>query len=376
MFINFWYAAALSAELIDRPLAVRMLGQNFVLFRDPAGTPHCLSNVCVHRYGPLAAGWLREGRIVCPYHGWEFDGAGRCQRIPSLGPDAGPPPTRARVDAYPTCERYGIVFVFLGDLPEAERPPLMPVPEWGDPAWRCTVNAFEIGANYQRLVENALDFAHAEFVHFVGRKGMDPGYRVPDYEIVEHDWGATAAASFPRQARGLWRYFSDPEATTRASNTFHGPAQFVTRIRIDERMWTWQYVFETPIDEYRTRSFLLNARNFFTSALFDRISDRRNAAIVREDQAILERLEPALPAEAATADLSVRTDAIQFAYRRRLQQWQQRGWRIDAEALHRERPGARLQVLPSPARRESGNWVFDTVPLCSADRGVESAAGR
>jgi phenylpropionate dioxygenase-like ring-hydroxylating dioxygenase large terminal subunit len=213
---------------------------------------------------------------------------------------------------------------------------------------------------HRRLVENALDFAHAEFVHFVGRRGAEPGYRVPDYGIVEHDWGATAEVSFPRQARGLWRHFSNPDATTRASNTFHGPAQFVTRIRIDE---------------YRTRSFLLNARNFFTSRLFDRISDRRKTAIVREDQAILERLEPALALEGTTAGLSVRTDAIQLAYRRRLDEWQAGGWRIDAAALHRERPGERLHMLPSPGRRETRNWVFDSVPLCGANTGVESAAG-
>jgi nitrite reductase/ring-hydroxylating ferredoxin subunit len=246
MFINLWYAAALAPELRDKPLRVRMLGQNFVLFRDRRGVAHCLANVCVHRCGSLAQGWVSGDRVVCPYHGWEFNGDGQCERIPSLGPDQPAPPGRARVDAYPTVERCGLVFVFLGDLPEAERPPIMPVPEWDDSAWRCTTSAFSIKANYRRLVENALDFGHAEYVHFVGRRGADPAHRVPDYVIRETPWGAGAEVAFPRQAKGLWRFFSDASQETRAGSEFHGPAQFVTRIRIDARMWAWQYVFETP----------------------------------------------------------------------------------------------------------------------------------
>jgi phenylpropionate dioxygenase-like ring-hydroxylating dioxygenase large terminal subunit len=363
VFINFWYAAELAARLGSKPLKRRLLGQNLVLFRDAAGRPHCLSNVCVHRCGSLGQGWVSGDRVVCPYHGWEFDGDGRCARIPSLGPDQQGLPGRARVDAYPTVERYGLVFVFLGDLPEAERPPILEIPEWDDPRWRCRHAVFEIAANYRRLVENALDFGHPEFVHLVGRRGADPGYRVPDYDIHESAWGASAEVAFPRQAKGLWRFFSDADKTTVAGTAFHGPAQFVTRIRIDDRMWAWQYVYETPIDEFRTRTFLVNARNFFLSPLFDSLNDRRNRAIVLEDQAIVEALEPALAMEGATADLSVKADAIQLAYRRRLADWEARGWRIDGERLRAAAPGRALHVIPSPARRDTRNWVFDTVPL-------------
>ena len=374
MFVNFWYAAALSSELGAAPRRVRMLGQHFVLFRDRAGRPHCLANACVHRCGSLAQGWVSGDHVVCPYHGWEFDGEGRCRRIPSLGPDQPTPPGRARVDSYPTVERYGIVFAFLGDLPEAERPPLMPVPEWDDPAWRCTPDVFEVAANYRRLVENALDFGHAEFVHFVGRRGADPAYRVPDYALHETAWGAGAEVAFPRQARGLWRFFSDAAQRTHAGSEYHGPAQFVTRIRIDARMWAWQYVFETPVDELHTRTYLVNARNFFTSRLFDGVNARRNARIVGEDRAIVEQLEPALPSDDAAGDLSVKADAIQLHYRRSLRAWQARGWRIDVERLRAATPGSRLFLVPSPARRESRNWVFDTVPTMAGPATIDGLA--
>ena len=85
MFINFWYPAEQASALGQKPVRVRMLGQNFVLFRDSAGVAHCLSNVCLHRCGSLGDGWVRNDRVVCPYHGWEFNGSGQCERIPSLG---------------------------------------------------------------------------------------------------------------------------------------------------------------------------------------------------------------------------------------------------------------------------------------------------
>lgn len=366
MFINFWYPAEQASAIGTKPVKVRMLGQNFVLFRDDAGRVHCLGNVCPHRCGSLGDGWLSNGRIVCPYHGWEFGGSGQCERIPSLGPGKTPVTGRARVDSYPVQERYGLVFVFLGDLPEAERPPIMEIAEWGDPGWRCTTCVFSLKANYARVVENALDPSHAEFVHFVGRKGRDPDYHMPEYETRESEWGAGMEVRFKTQAGGLFRYFRAGDTETIAGTTFHGPAQFITRIRMNARMSSFQYAFDAPVDEYETRSFLINARNFFRSPLLDGMADRRNRAIIEEDRAVIEKIEPVAPPRGTTSDLSIRPDAIQLIYRRYLRDWESRGWRIDSEAIHRQYPATRLHVIPSPGRRESRNWVFDTVPLVAA----------
>ena len=58
MFINFWYVADESKNITDKPVKKKMLGQNFVLFRDSKGKVHCLSDVCIHRGGSLAGGKL------------------------------------------------------------------------------------------------------------------------------------------------------------------------------------------------------------------------------------------------------------------------------------------------------------------------------
>ncbi|ARN73266.1 aromatic ring-hydroxylating oxygenase subunit alpha [Oceanicoccus sagamiensis] len=363
MFINFWYPAAMAEELKQQPIKVKMLGQNMALFRDGEGRPHCVSNICVHRNASLANGWVQEGKLVCPYHGWQYNGEGKCTYIPSLGPDGQANMPRAQVDAYPVVERYGLLFVFLGDLPENERPPIMPVDEWQQPGWRTTLSEFNQKAYYRRVVENALDFSHPEFVHFVGRKGADPNYSMPDYEIVSHEWGAGSSISFKRQAKGLMKYFRDSGGESEAGTTFWGPHQFVTRIKIDEKMKAYQYAYALPVDEYTLRVFLVSCRSFFLHPWLDRLADYRNGLIAAEDREITEAIEPIIGREGASADLSVKCDAIQLSYRKMLAQWEQNGWRIDTEKMASMYRGKDALMIPGPGRRESKTWVFDTVPM-------------
>ena len=82
------------------------------LFRDGKGAVHCLSDVRVHRGRALSGGWTTERDCVaCPYHGWEFDPDGKVQFTPSRG-EGGEVPERARIDAYPAQERYGMIWVW------------------------------------------------------------------------------------------------------------------------------------------------------------------------------------------------------------------------------------------------------------------------
>jgi vanillate O-demethylase monooxygenase subunit len=70
MLINNWYVAALSSEVTaDKPFGTRMLGCDFVLYRDSAGNAVCLANTCCHRGGALCNGSVASGNVACPYHG-------------------------------------------------------------------------------------------------------------------------------------------------------------------------------------------------------------------------------------------------------------------------------------------------------------------
>jgi phenylpropionate dioxygenase-like ring-hydroxylating dioxygenase large terminal subunit len=198
MYINFWYAMEESKNVSgERPLRVRRLNQDFVMWRDQDGRAHCLHDVCTHRGGSLAGGTVRSGCVQCPYHGWRFQGSGDCEYIPSMGKDHQKIPERSRVDSYPTQEHRGVIFAFLGDLPEEERPPLMHSgdnprkQDYSGPKWRSTALGWDIHTNYERCMENGLDPSHNEFVHpshGYGGKNLDD-YYVPAYDVEHHPWG-------------------------------------------------------------------------------------------------------------------------------------------------------------------------------------------
>ncbi len=121
MYINFWYPIVRSEDLsYDLPAKVRLLGVDLVAFRDQNGDARVLSDTCTHRGASLGGAWSQgntkriiDGCVVCPYHGWEFNGDGECVNIPSIGYGK-KPAARAKVDSYPVQEKYGIVFAFTG----------------------------------------------------------------------------------------------------------------------------------------------------------------------------------------------------------------------------------------------------------------------
>jgi phenylpropionate dioxygenase-like ring-hydroxylating dioxygenase large terminal subunit len=378
MFINFWYAAEWSKNLAEKPLKRQIIGQDFVLFRDEGGVAHCLANTCAHRGGSLGNGRVVDGDVECPYHGWRFKGDGVCSRIPAIGKSK-KPISRARVDSYPVQEKYGLIFTFLGDLPEDERPPLMEVTQWDDPDYRFTFFDNTMQANYGLAMENGVDSSHTEFVHspLMGFRGADrPNgeYLAPYGEILERGkWGGEMGAEYPPGA-GWGKFRStatkllglDKKFTgIHVDSAYWGPNSLDTSIYLSKtsNMHIPQYLWETPIDENTTRMFLVGGRNFMMSPLFDRFDRSRNIKIAQQDAAILENVKPGRPPESPTDVLFVKPDGILAHLEASRKKWEAMGWRIDLQKIREHPPGQKQFVIPSPGRRQSGQWVYDTVPL-------------
>jgi phenylpropionate dioxygenase-like ring-hydroxylating dioxygenase large terminal subunit len=370
MFINFWYPAEWSEQLADQPLKRRMLGQDFVLFRDSGGTARCMSNTCVHRGGSLAGGKIKGDCVECPYHGWQFDGEGHCHRIPSLGP-AARIPGRVRVDAYPTEERYGIVFAFLGNLPEQKRPPIMDIPEYGQPGWHVTRQEFPGDADFRRQLENSLDPAHNEFVHPThGFSGARADYRVPELKLEDAEWGSGFMTTYfsPPLKDEKMKYASGraEDAVIEAGTFHHGPCTLCTRIHPTSEVFIHQHAFKVPIDENQVRTFLVQTRNFLLGAEHDERFYERNKVVQSQDAEVLGDLNPELTPESNNHELLMPADQAVARYREKLLEWETRGWRIDADTVERQRKSV-AYAIPSPARREHPKgWVLDAVPTLPA----------
>ncbi len=162
---NGWFIVAASDELEPGTItAVHYFGRDLVLFRTEAGVAHLTGAYCAHLGAHLAVGGRVEGeRIVCPFHGWCYEGeSGRCVEVPY----AERVPPRAAVRAYPTIERNGMIWAWFhleGKPPFYDVPE---VPELADPAWsEPFVADFVIDTVCQEMAENNHDPAHFQFVH-------------------------------------------------------------------------------------------------------------------------------------------------------------------------------------------------------------------
>ncbi|MXZ29179.1 MAG: aromatic ring-hydroxylating dioxygenase subunit alpha [Gammaproteobacteria bacterium] len=369
MFINFWYPAVESGKLEDKPLKRRMLGQDFVLWRDEEGRAHCLSNTCCHRGGSLGDGLVADSCVQCPYHGWRFNGDGQCVRVPSIGMKT-KPPGRARVDSYPATERYGLVFCFLGDLDASERPPILEIPEWGQEGWSSTIQSFEWNIDYKRSIENGLDPAHNEFVHDThGMKGEDENYKVSDLDIRETDWGTGffhKTFAPPLADKKMHEASGRNKAhTIDVGAGHHGPASKWTNINPTPVMHIYQYLFECPIDEDNTWIILINMRNFMLEDIYDETMMERNQYVATQDRDILLNLHPRITPRVNTKELFTPSDYPIGRYREWLKEWEARGWRIDLDKV-REQERHTAFAIPSPERRRKKGWVIDPIPLMPA----------
>ena len=378
MFIkNHWYAVEFGAEVADAPVLARVHGHDLVLWRSPDGTVNAQSDLCVHRGGSLAGGAVVGGCIRCPYHGWRYDADGACVEIPANRKGL-PIPRKARVDAYPCIERYGFVWVFLGDLP-AESRPAVPVLDGLEehtglkaPGYRAVCGDFTWNANYDRVLENAVDVAHTPFVHS-GSFGNAERPEIEDFELQEdhrngHLASVTATVELePPRPSGLWKFVSGKDRQpVRTTTGFYPPnvSMLIVRLPLGEiRIFT----AAVPRDEHVTVSKFAMLRTFFTGGWADKNSIQRTIKIFNEDRPTVEGQRPELLPFDLSAELHVKSDSIQLAYRRWRSEQIDKGWGLTT--LRDEQAQRAAAVIPSPGRSSdpetAGAWVFPTVEEAS-----------
>jgi vanillate O-demethylase monooxygenase subunit len=275
---NTWYVAAWSAEVGDRPLGRTLLDERVVLFRDAEGGIAALTDRCPHRLAPLSLGECVNGHIRCGYHGLEFDAAGRCVNVP--GQDIIPP--TARVARFPAVERYGMVWLWMGDPALADEAQLPVVRKHGEPGWGLLDGGYQHHrANYRIEIENLMDPAHTTFLHkqTIGNpNAKNEPVKVKRVDeagekgIVAYRWlENTPPSPFDRQGMS----FAGDEKVDRAQFfCFFLPSVSLVQIvsmpaglehtdeNMDKGMRTFSYKFLTPESDGATHFFWLHLRNY------------------------------------------------------------------------------------------------------------------
>ena len=205
--VNDWHAVAHVRDLVtDELYRATLLEEDIVMWRSDEGV-EVWRDQCPHRGARLSLGRVGSGRVICPYHGLEFAPGGRCVRVPSR--PGYEPPARAHATTYRVCERYGIVWVSLGD-PAHD---LFPFPEADTAGYRVYYGGrYACDTSAPRAIENFLDLAHFPFVH-PGILGEEPHTAVADYHaeittdgLVAHGcraWQPNPMNTSARESQGV-----------------------------------------------------------------------------------------------------------------------------------------------------------------------------
>jgi phenylpropionate dioxygenase-like ring-hydroxylating dioxygenase large terminal subunit len=172
-FRRYWLPAMLSERLPEpdgAPVAVKLLGERLVAFRDTQGRVGLMQEFCPHRRVSLVYGRNEDCGLRCVFHGWKFDADGRVVETPTeLNPNFG---EKIRVTAYPTREAGGIVWTYMGR--EAEPPPFPDFHFTKLPANHVLGYHYRQECNYLQGVEADIDISHPSFLHSpIGKAPID-----------------------------------------------------------------------------------------------------------------------------------------------------------------------------------------------------------
>ena len=297
---NAWYVAALSPDVERNLKPVKLLSQAIVLYRTQDGKAVALEDACPHRKLPLSMGRIKGDAVECGYHGLTFDCSGQCihaptqQRIPPF----------ALVRSYPVRDKYGLVWVWMGEPGRAFESEILEIEHYGNPAWHTTQgDSLACRCNYLWLADNLLDPSHVAWVHrssFAGAGTDDTALETtasstgvissrwlldqpppPFYApLVKFNGNADRLQHYeiryPALAVNMGIY---APAGKGGPGMVHGPDNYVMV----------SYHFLTPIDDDNTQYFWLQHRN---TDPYDEGITARNAAGARaaflEDRVILE----------------------------------------------------------------------------------------
>src|SRR5438309_11279970 len=164
---QYWLPAMLSSEIPSPdsdPLRVMLLGEQLIGFRDTNGKVGLVASHCPHRGASLFFGRNEEAGLRCVYHGWKFDVAGNCIDMPNE-PAESDFKHKVKAVAYPTRERGGIVWVYMGPRSGADVPPLPDLEGNMLEADQTGIGIFQRECNWMQALEGDIDTAHVGFLH-------------------------------------------------------------------------------------------------------------------------------------------------------------------------------------------------------------------
>ena len=247
---NYWYLVEWADQLkVGEIKPVKIWRQAIAVYRDTQGRLHALENACPHKGVELHRGQVQGANLACPYHGWEFNGAGKCVNIPYFPKNQKLPCAQAR--SYPVQEKYGILWIFPGEpsLANSRQPPA--IPEYDDPEWFIVRIPGRFQAHFSICNENTMDVFHG-FLHKELQGWFDPvllnlqqteSEVCADYQVSYQGW-LTKFIGIGKQGKGV---------TTRTVSIHYQYPHYHSSLEAVSSL----YLMRLPMEPTLTRSFSL-----------------------------------------------------------------------------------------------------------------------
>ena len=291
MIPNQWYVILESREVKNnKPVGFTRLGEKMVAWRLANGEIVVQSDICPHRGAALHQGEIKNGNIMCPFHGFEYDSSGACRLIPANGKNSVPPKI-FQIKTYPSRERHGYIFVWYGE--QRDSYPDLPVFEELENGGFSFADYKERWAvHYTRAIENQLDVFHLPFPHktTIGRGNRT----VADGPIVKLDGDEMQIWVFNREDNdGTAKRASELKEPTRpAFLHFRFPHLWQNHISEDMRIT----VYFTPIDENNTMMYTRYYQRFLKIPVLGRfvswLTSIFSIVILHQDKRVVEKQIP------------------------------------------------------------------------------------
>jgi phenylpropionate dioxygenase-like ring-hydroxylating dioxygenase large terminal subunit len=317
--LSEWYVIGWSHEIVRGAiLARRALDRDLVLWRSSNSKLHCWLDLCIHRGAKLSLGIIQNCEtggagdcLICPYHGWKYAESGLCIGIPSQ-PDL-EPPAKARAQIFQVEERYGAIWVCLGESAAG-----LPEFQIGESVGFRTLHAgpYKFRALGPRLVENFLDVAHLGIVHD-GVLGNATRSVIEDYEVVMGRFGPEA------EEIRLWQ--PNPDGTgagafIRYRYQVHAPLTASLIKLADQSEKRFGILAQVmPVGDEWSEMRMIMALNYaqeIPDCDLIAFQDR----VVEQDRVIVESQRPELVPLDLQSELHLRSDRMAIAYRRWLRE--------------------------------------------------------
>ena len=310
---NLWYPVLESREIGRKPVAFERLGQKLAFWRTDDGMPHAHPDRCPHLGASLSHGKVSQDRLVCPFHGFEFDAKGQCRHIPANGRQ-GKIPKGMEVESFPLREAHGLIWLWLGKARETY-PPLPYFPEL-ESGWRYGTVTADWPAHYTRAIENQLDVAHLAFVHKTtigagGRSFVDGPY-------VEAD--ASGIKVWVTNSRDEGQQHSSQDELAKTASLKEPGLHFlfpgVWLLNISPRMKN--FIAFVPVNERETRYYVRvyhRINNPLLAKIYELLVGLSNRFILDQDRRVVVTQTP-LDSSQANDDRLIGADRAIIQFRR------------------------------------------------------------